>query len=135
VLTAQTSAARPYAVVVPAPEQQLVLLAVDPAAVLQSGTAKQVGAADNSRTLWQLDKTPGIGIHEIRLCSIGIQPYCVLLACRRQHSKRRLWLTAPLMRRSHSMPIHGAWRQQWPTWHASHRTPLQVLPLTTASIC
>jgi hypothetical protein len=59
VLTAQTSAARPYAVV-PAPEQQLVVLAVDPAAVLQSGTAKQVWAADN-RTLWQLDKTPVIG--------------------------------------------------------------------------
>lgn len=60
VLTAQTSAARPYAVV-PAPEQQLVLLAVDPAAVLQSGTAKQVWGADNSRTVWQLDKTPVIG--------------------------------------------------------------------------
>ena len=59
-LSVQTSAARPYAIV-PTPEQQLVLLAVDPAAVLQSGTAKQVWAAYNSRTLWQLDKTPVIG--------------------------------------------------------------------------
>ena len=48
-MTMQTSAARPYAVV-PAPAQQLLLLAVDPAAVLQSGTAKQVWDAGSSRS-------------------------------------------------------------------------------------
>ena len=72
--------------------------------------------------------------HEARLRSICRKPKCVLLACRRRHSKRQLPLTAPLMLLRCLTPTRGPWRRQWPTWHASHRTPPQVLLHMTASV-
>jgi hypothetical protein len=87
--------------------------------VLQGSQTRQ------HRYTFQLHLSVMVGSKAAQLCC---QAIVLKLERRSRHSRRRLQL-ACLMRPRSLMPTHEAWRRQWPIWHASLRTDLQVLPL------